>query len=97
MLFAIFFISLIIALELGIFLWSLREFIRSSLREKHSDPKERRPIVNELKKIVGIRRKGTIFIPPSERELDRQRLIEERRAQGLDTPIDMLRDQDDEI
>lgn len=41
-------------------------------------------------------RKGSIFIPPSDIEIERQRVIDERGAQGLDTPIDLLRERTNE-
>lgn len=55
---------------------------------------------SELKKMSksGIRvevepkKRGAIFVPPSDIDIERERIIEERRAQGLDTPIDMLRE-----
>lgn len=58
----------------------------------------------ELKKIVpgGTMRiqqnpkKGSVFIPPSEIDEERERILAERSAEGLDTPIDLLREKNDD-
>ena len=41
-------------------------------------------------------KKGSIFIPPTDIEIERNRIIEERKSQGLDTPIDILRERSNE-
>ena len=43
-------------------------------------------------KIKKSSKKGSIIIPPTDIEMERERIIKERSAQGLDTPIDLLRE-----
>lgn len=90
-------LTVYIAIALTVIVWALMKLAAPTLREEHRDPHERRPIVNEIKKMVGIKKRGSIFIPPSESEEARQRFIEERKKLGLDTPINLLRDEDNEI
>ena len=42
--------------------------------------------------IIKVKPRGRIFMPPDELEEERQRIIANRAAQGLDTPIDLLRE-----
>jgi len=84
-----------IAIVMTIITWALMRLLRPTLRQDHHDPKERSPIKNEVKRMIGIKPKGSIFIPPSDADEERQRIIEDRAAQGLDTPIDLLREKDD--
>ena len=46
----------------------------------------------QAQKLVSPKPRGSIFMPPDELEEERQRIIANRAAQGLDTPIDLLRE-----
>lgn len=39
--------------------------------------------------------RGSILMPKDDLEEERERIIQNRKAQGLDTPVDMLRDNSD--
>jgi hypothetical protein len=41
-------------------------------------------------------RKGSVYFPPSDIEVERQRVIDTRKAQGLDTPVEFLRERTNE-
>lgn len=51
---------------------------------------------NNAVRVQKIAKRGAIFIPPTELEEERDNIIKERRAQGLDTPIRMLRTESNE-
>lgn len=87
-----------IAMLIGMVMLYRKQYPRIILNGSEMTPEQAKKIAKPgvISVTYGNKRKGSIFIPPTDIDAERERIIEERKAQGLDTPVDMLRERTNE-